>query len=255
MRDHRLKILIFSDGKYGDRAYIHIKKVFPDTEFIQLPEYDATEIIDEVEFPPDTLNAIESADLLINYHRHPDISFEIASFKKPLIQAIYSGEGFLQQLRNEFGPQILMPASMCALDLREFSDSKNQSTQVFYQFAQAFGSPSYEVELVPGSDILKEVKVIRQSPCGSTIESIAMLRGKAVTPENLNAFALNVRNECREPMTYMLNRRGVADSATSNHLIPLLEALRKVRPDFFQKGGILAGYEEKLNQSANFPKI
>ncbi|GAG89421.1 unnamed protein product, partial [marine sediment metagenome] len=75
-----VRIIIISDGKYGDRAITNIKDRFPDTKLIQLPEYDMNEIIDEVEFTPEAEDAINSAELLINYHRHPDIAYEIASY-------------------------------------------------------------------------------------------------------------------------------------------------------------------------------
>ncbi len=251
-----MKIVIISDGKYGDRAVVLIKECFPETELIELPEYDPSEIIDEVEFSIEAEEAINSADLLINYHRHPDISYELASYGKPMIQAIYNGEGFINQLQKEFGLQVIMPSSMCALEADDYKDlEQNPSREVFYRFNQAFGNPSYRIEMQGDSDIIKNVELVRQSPCGSTRESLSFLRGKPVNEETLNAFAMNVRNECREPLSYVINRRGVAENATITHIIPLIEALKKVKPEYFETGGRLENFLEKVSQGPSLLKI
>ena len=251
-----MRIVIISDGKYGDRAVVLIKEFFPETELIELPEYDASEIIDEVDLSSEAEEVINSADLLVNYHRHPDISYELAAYGKPMIQAIYNGEGFINQLQKEFGAHIIMPSSMCALKAQDYTELRqNPGGEVFYRFSQVFGSPTYKIEMQGDSDIIKNVELIRQSPCGSTRESLSFLKGKPVNEETLNAFAMNVRNECREPVSYVINRRGVAENATMTHIIPLIEALKKVRPEYFERGGRLENFLEKLSQEPSLPKI
>ncbi len=246
-----MRIVLVSDGKYGDRAINNIREHFPNTKLIQLPEYDMNEIIDEVELAPEAENEIKSADLLINYHRHPDVAYEIASYGKPMIQAIYNGQGFLKQLQNEFGTQIIMPTSMCALNPNDFIDSKKE----FYEFAQIFGSPAYRIEMYEKTDRIKKIELIRRSPCGSTQVSVELLKDKDINPETINAFALNVRNECREPVSYVINRRGVSDNALLNHIKPLLEEIKKNRPDLFEKGGALENFLEKIIASLNLPSL
>ncbi len=234
-----MKILIISDGKYGDRAVVNIKDKFPNTELIILPEYDVNEIIDEVELDPETIEKINLADLLITYHRHPDISYEICSYEKPVIQAIYNGEGFLKQIRRELNADVIMPSSMCHL-------SADQENEIFNKFAKKFGMPVYEVKMRENSDFIEEINLITQSPCGSTKESIKVLIGKEISEEALNQFALTVRQECREPVSYVLNRAGVAEAATVNHLIPLIKVLKKIRPALFEKGGKLDNFVKRL---------
>ena len=240
-----MKIIIISDGKYGDRAVENIKNEFPDTELITLPEYDPNEIIDEVELDDLTVQKIKSADLLINYHRHPDVTYDICSFDIPIIQAINNGEGFLNQIRRELGAKIIMPTSMCQL-------LPNSETEVFNEFARKFGKPKYIIKIRDDSNIIDKIQLVRRSPCGSTQESIKIIIGETITEELLNKFALTVRNECREPMSYVINRVGVADNAMANHFIPLIKALKELRPTLFEKGGQLYQYITRLESQYGF---
>ena len=72
-----MKILILSDGKYGERAEVFIKKKFPATKMIIIEGYETTELLDDVELEPEIEEEIEKADLLISYIRHPDVAFDI----------------------------------------------------------------------------------------------------------------------------------------------------------------------------------
>src|SRR4030042_1111801 len=248
-----MKIVIISDGKYGNRAIVNIKAVFPDTELILLPEYDKNEILDSINLPVNKLTAIKSAALLINYHRHPDITLELSSFKIPMIQAINTGEGFLRQIQSEFGSHVIMPNTMCALKINQEMDSgitsnEEQSLEVFREFSLAFGTPSFKIKMQAGSDIIEEVKVLRGSPCGATAEATAALQGKKVEVATLNAFAIHIRQLCREPVSFLFNRVGVEETAIQNHLIPLLSELKRIRPDLFKKGGNLANFIENFGE-------
>jgi len=249
-----MKIIIISDGKYGDRAIVNIKAVFPDTELIILPEYDKNDILDSINLPANKLSVIKSAALLINYHRHPDVTLELASFKIPMIQAINNGEGFLRQIQSEFGSHVIMPNTMCGLKISQemgsgITTNEEQNLEVFHEFSRVVGNPSFEIKMQSGSNIIEEVKVLRGSPCGATAEAAAALRGKKVEVATLNAFALHIRQLCREPTSFLFNRVGVEETAMQNHLIPLLAELKRVRPDLFKKGGNLANFVENLGET------
>ena len=239
-----MRIVIINDGKYGDRAIEKISKEFPETELITLPEYDANEMLDDFELDDQVIEKIKAADLVIKYHRHPDVTYEICSPDKPVIQAIYNGEGFLNQIKRELEAEIIMPSSMCHL-------TPDQDNEVFNRFAEKFGMPVYEIEMRENSNIIDKITAIRRSPCGSTEACIPMIEGKEVTEESLNEFALAVRHECREPMSYVINRVGVAETAMSNHFFPLINALRKLRPDLFTKGGSLDQLISRLKKALN----
>ncbi len=189
------KILILSDGKYGDRAASVIKKKFNDTKIITLKERNPAEFIDDVDLGEEVEKDIDHADLLIIYIRHPDVVAEICYRKKPTILAVDFGEGFLRQ-QKEDNPTIIMPTSMCSIT------SKTGISEIDEYF-KYFGYPLFEVKLqnINGEiPIIKEVKTIVESPCGATNVSLEHIRGKPLTPETLTAFGLNVRYECREPV-------------------------------------------------------
>ncbi len=250
-----MKIVVISDGKYGDRAIVNITAKFPQTELVILPEYSKNEILDDIEIPPAPLAAIKSADLLVNYHRHPDIAYELATFKIPMIQAVYNGEGFLRQIQEKFGYHVIMPSSMCSFSPKYFADveaklTTNSAKETFREFHHAFGSPVYHVRMRDESDVIEDVTVERGSVCGATSEAVLILRGKEVNVATLNEFAMNVRALCRESLSYMMQRTGVEENAILNHLVPLITELEKLRPDLFKK-------DEKLGRilKKDFPKI
>jgi len=223
-----IKIAILSDGKYGDRAVNVIKKKIPDTELIILEERDASEIIDEV-FLEDTIErSIKEADLLILYVRHPDVVYEICSRQKPTILAIDFGQGFLKQVQ-EINPRIVMPISMC-------NALPDTDIDFIDEYFKQYGNPEYEIRLTSsesGSFVFSDIKLLKESPCGASNASIELIKGKEVTPETLNSFAINVRQECREPVSFLLSHRDMSDSSASLHLLNLLDALEKEAPSLF----------------------
>lgn len=167
------KILILSDGKYGDRAAKVIKKKFNDTKIITIQERNPAEIIDDVVLGEEVERDIVSADLLIIYVRHPDVVAEICYRKKPTILAVDFGEGFLRQ-QKEDNPNILIPTSMCSIP----SNSGNNEIDEYFRH---FGYPLFEVKLenIDGEiPIIIDVKTIVESPCGATNVSLEHVRAR-----------------------------------------------------------------------------
>ena len=58
-----MKILIISDGQFGDRAADHIKTIFQNTKICYIEEIDRNQLIDDYEFS----STIES-EILVNKH-------------------------------------------------------------------------------------------------------------------------------------------------------------------------------------------
>ncbi|GAG80172.1 unnamed protein product, partial [marine sediment metagenome] len=167
------KILILSDGKYGDRAARVIKKKFNDTKIISIQERNPAEIIDDLDLGEEVEGDIAHADLLIIYIRHPDVVAEICYHKKPTILAVDFGEGFLRQQRED-NPNIIMPSSMCSIP------SKTGINEIDEYFRH-FGYPLFEVKLQNGNGeipIIREVKTIIESPCGATNVSLECIKIK-----------------------------------------------------------------------------
>jgi len=142
-----------------------------------------------------------------------------------------------------------MPMSMCSIT----SNSGNNEIDEYFRY---FGYPLFEVKLtnINGEiPIIKEVKTIVESPCGATNVSLEHVRGKPLTPETLTAFGLNVRYECREPVSILLSHRDMADSSALLQMISLLDALEKAAPKHFLPGTPLGIYALKRREEYQCP--
>lgn len=237
-----MNIVLVSDGKYGDRAVDTIKAKFPDVRMLLVEPRSPSEIIDEYEFPPGIADAIARADLVISYIRHPDINLELAALGKPLIVAIDHGQGFLHQARREH-PLVVMPSSMCHLQ-------PGTGIEAIDTFARCFGLPRYEVTIDPSSRRFLAARSTVESPCGATARSLPLLAGKPITTETINAFAINVAQECRESVAYMMAKSDGTERATLNHVGPLLDALQRCNPGLFSGEGGLAAYAATVRENA-----
>jgi len=191
---------------------------------------------------------IAQADLLIIYVRHPDVVAEICYRKNPTILAVDFGEGFLRQ-QKEDNPTIIMPPSMCSIP------SQTGISEIDEYFRH-FGYPLFEVKLqfINGEiPIIRDIKTIVESPCGATNVSLEHIRGKPLTPETITAFGLNVRYECREPVSILLSHRDMADSSALLQMISLLDALEKVAPKQFLPGTPMGIYASKRREEYQCP--
>ena len=192
--------------------------------------------------------SIEEADLLIIYVRHPDVVAEICYRKKPTILAVDFGEGFLRQ-QKEDNPSIVMPTSMCSIP------SKAGITEIDEYFNK-FGYPLFEVKIekINGKvPIITEVHAIVESPCGATNISLEHIRGKPLIPATITKFALNVRYECREPVSILLSHKDMADSSSLSQTLSLLDALEKVAPKQFLPGTPMGIYTAKRREEYQCP--
>lgn len=177
-----MKIGIISDGKFGDRAYEIIKERFP-TEWISAP-FPGSPIADDVEL------TLPECDLFISYVRHPDVALAIIEKQKPVILGVSFGPGFLRQAK-EINENIVAPVTMCSLEDNTWVPEINE-------FAKVFGRPTFEVK-VRGDGTIETIKVIRGSPCGSTIAASAELHGTQLSPEQLQHYGLRICHFCRAP--------------------------------------------------------
>ncbi|MHA1683275.1 MAG: DUF166 family protein [Promethearchaeota archaeon] len=235
-----MKVVLISDGKYGDRAIETIKTVFPEARLIEVDFLDPGVIVDEVEFTLEQESIIEGADLLISYVRHPDVAFELCCYDKPVIVAVYFGKGFLRQVIDE-NPRVVMPLTMCGLTpstgIKEIDD-----------FSRYFGLPKYKITFQPGTRIVDDFEAIVQSPCGATERSLKFVKGKELSPKVIDSFAINIAQECRESVAYQLSKSDKSDSAGLNHVKPLLELVERQEPGVLEQDGELRNYfaEKKI---------
>ena len=146
---------------------------------------------DEIEIPEDALKRLENADILITYVTHPDLTLDLVELIHDKVEwvivAAWRGEGFKNQLER-LG-NVTCPENMC--DLQE------SGNPVFDEFVSKFGRPIVEIELE--NDKVKEIKVLRSSPCGSTFFVAEEMIGKNLEDLPIKA-GLKIQNyPCRAP--------------------------------------------------------
>jgi hypothetical protein len=177
-----MKIGIVSDGKFGDRAYEIIKERFP-TDWIMAP-FPQAMLVDDIEL------TLPECDLYISYVRHPDVALAIIEKMKPVILGVSFGPGFLRQAKA-INEDIIAPATMCSLE-------DNTWVPAINEYAKVFGRPSFDVK-VQEHGTIDSVRVIRGSPCGSTVAASAELPGTQLSPEQLQHYGLRICHFCRAP--------------------------------------------------------
>ena len=183
-KDNSLKVGLISDGKYGDRAFENIKKLF-DIEWILVPDIAPSVMLDD-----DINLKIPECDLYLSYVRHPDIILEIARLQKPLILGITPGMGLFQQAKA-INSRVISPRTMCSLE-------PNTGIPEVDEFARYFGKPQFQINS-DAEGYIREVSVVRSSPCGSSQAGAAFFKNKKVSVQNLQDLALSVCHECRAP--------------------------------------------------------
>lgn len=153
-----VRVAIVTDGPYGERAHENIGEEF-ETDFIELQAPSGI-FADEVEIPEEKIEQIVSADIVITYILHPDLTLELVDRIHNqvdwIIVGAWRGEGFRNQLLG-YG-NVTAPENMCDLE-----ENGNPS---FDEFVSKFGKPVVEVDVE--NDRVKDIRVLRCSPCGAT---------------------------------------------------------------------------------------
>jgi len=184
-----LKIVIVTDGPYGERAYEYIDKEF-DTEFIEL-EQPSSMFVDEIEIPEDAIKRIQDADILITYTLHPDLTLDLVEMFHDKVEwvivAAWRGEGFKNQVER-FG-NVTCPENMC--------DLEENGNHAFDEFVSKFGRPIVEIELE--NNKVKNIKVLRSSPCGSTFFVAEEMMGQKIDDLPIKAGLRLQHYPCRAP--------------------------------------------------------
>ena len=205
-----MKIGIVSDGKFGDRAYEIIQEKFP-TEWILAP-FPQGIMVDDIEL------MLPDCDLYISYVRHPDVALAIIDKQKPVILGVSFGPGFLRQARD-INEKIVAPPTRCSLE-------DNTWVPAINEFAKVFGRPTFEVK-VQDDGTIDSVRVIRGSPCGSTVAASAELPGTKLSPEQLRHYGLRICHFCRAPR---LGKTCDKEVAGLLHIRELVHTISTVSP-------------------------
>ncbi len=205
-----MKIGIVSDGKFGDRAFGIIREKFP-AEWIAAPFPQAI-MVDDLEL------SLPECDLYISYVRHPDVALAVIEKQKPVILGVSFGPGFLRQPKA-INENIIAPVTMCSLE-------DNTWVPAINEFAKVFGKPSFDVK-VRDDGTIDSVRVIRGSPCGSTVAASAELPGTQLSPEQLRHYGLRICHFCRAPR---LGKTCDKELSGLLHIRELVHAVNAVSP-------------------------
>jgi len=205
-----MKIGIVSDGKFGDRAFEIIKERFP-TEWITAP-FPQSMVVDDLKLD------LPECDLYISYVRHPDVALAIIEKQKPVILGVSFGPGFLRQAKA-INENIVAPVTMCSLEDNTWVPEINE-------YAKVFGRPSFDVK-VQDDGTIESVKVIRGSPCGSTVAASAELHATRLTSEQLQHYGLRICHFCRAPR---FGRTCDKELSGLLHIRELVNAITGVNP-------------------------
>lgn len=221
-----LKIVIVTDGPYGDRAYEYISKEF-ETQFIEL-EQPTSMFADEIEIPQEALKKIEDADLMITYTLHPDLTLDLVEMFHDkvewIIVAAWRGEGFKRQL--ERFENVTCPENMC--DLQE-----NGNT-TFDTFVTKFGRPIVRINCQ--GDKIIDIEVLRSSPCGSTFFVAEEMIGQDIKDLPIKAGLRLQHYPCRAPkMRLFADDECKKEMAANFHKDAFEDAIKK-RHSLHKKG-------------------
>jgi len=212
-----LKVVIVTDGHYGERAYEYISKEF-DTEFIHLEQPDSM-FADEIEIPEDAVNKIQGTDILITYTLHPDLTLDLVEMIHDkvgwIIVAAWRGEGFKNQL--ERFENVTCPENMC--------DLEENGNPIFDEFVSKFGRPIVRINCQ--GDRIVDIKVLRSSPCGSTFFVADEMIGHDL--ENLPVKAgLRLQHyPCRAPKMRLFADECKKEIAANLHKEAFEDAIKK----------------------------
>lgn len=154
-----MKVAVVTDGRYGERSYKTIKKYF-DCKIVKM-KCPSEAFLDDVEIPNNVFKKLKDTEIILIYILHPDVIYElvrrISDGKKWIIVASWDGEGFKKQLQAF--KNVICPDLMC--NIRKIGD------KTFDKFASKIGKPKVEIKIKNGK--LKDIKVLRTSPCGATL--------------------------------------------------------------------------------------
>ena len=165
-----LKVVIVTDGPYGDSAFETINELF-DTAFIEIEKPEAM-FIEEILIPERDLKIIESVDILIAYTNHPDVTLILVEMFHNKVDwmaiASWKGDGFKNQIESH--GNVTCPYIMC--ELEENGNSKCD------EFVSKIGKPKIVLEY--DNDRISDITVLESSPCGSTAFVAGYLKEKYV---------------------------------------------------------------------------
>lgn len=160
-QERPLKIVVFQQGGRGESKVRGIRQYGDDQFEITLITIDRRlpPVVDDAsEFLPATI----TADVVLDFLKHPDLSHDLARLCRRLhIPIVASG-------KKTTVDGTLTPPVCCAL--AQHPELK--------QYGQRFGAPQFDVTVKDGK--ISAIKVLRGAPCGATWEAARRIKGRRV---------------------------------------------------------------------------
>jgi hypothetical protein len=199
-----MRILAVVQGNYGKRMVEAWQGYGPaqwEIETLEITSSLPTMMEDPSEFlPPD----IPQADLVISLGEHPGVAELLPAIVKasgaraviaPVDNRAWLPPGLAKQVGKavqKMGVEAVFPVTFCTLGE---GDSDNP---LIKEFAHHFGVP--EVEITAEADRVKEVRVARSAPCGSTYFVAEALTGTKVQDAEEKSGILHHNYPCLATM-------------------------------------------------------
>jgi hypothetical protein len=166
-----ISINIFVQGSYGNRIAENLKKNSPSNWKILVYQFpkEMPKIIENPEFffPKN----ISNCDIIISLGENPAFATLLPDLVRltraraviaPVDNPSWLPQGIITQISKEFNElnvQYAFPMPFCSMD-------SNTDLSLIDEFATRFGRPELQINL--RDKIIKEIKILRGSPCGST---------------------------------------------------------------------------------------
>ncbi|WP_455369462.1 DUF166 domain-containing protein [[Eubacterium] cellulosolvens] len=188
-----ISINILVQGSYGDRIAENLKKNSPSNWKILVYQFpkEMPKIIENPEFFFPTI--ISNCDIILSLGENPALATllpDLARLTKakaviaPIDNPSWLPQGIITQISkelNELNIQYAFPMPFCSMD-------PNTGLSLIDKFASQFGRPELQIKLQDNK--IKEIKILRGSPCGSTHYMSAKISGLEKTQASKRAGLL-----------------------------------------------------------------
>ncbi len=170
------RIMVFQQHGSGETKIRGIREYGKERFDLRVVNIDESlpAVIDEAgPYLPESMEA----DLVLDYLRHPDLSYELAERCRDLgIPVVASG----RKIRVK---GTLTPPTCCGL-------ARNERTGLY---GEAFGAPEFDARVQDGKVV--EIRVMRGAPCGASWEAARRVEGLSVE-EAVVRIGLDVQFYC-----------------------------------------------------------
>jgi len=199
-----MRILAVVQGNYGKRMVEAWQEYGPaqwEIATLEITSSLPTMMEDPLEFLPQD---IPKADLVISLGEHPGVAELLPAIVKasgaraviaPVDNRAWLPPGLAKQVERDLqkmGVTVVFPVTFCSLGEKDSDDP------LIVEFARSFGCP--EVEISAEADRVKEARVIRSAPCGSTYFVAEALTGTKVQDAEEKSGILHHNYPCLATM-------------------------------------------------------